>query len=197
MGIDPVHVGEGTSADMVVDADEESIFEAFKSRAMDAVAFENDGGFVVACHSTGLNHLIGKWKGLVDARYAVMQNYISLLPHLAQNLTAGEGRTDRVAVGTSVGRQHETLALSDLPEDVLKHTVRPSPREILCDFCCASLRALTIVRPELYLARRGQDGNTIPGLGVYAIAPPVRAGYNPSPLRVHRDFDRPRYHPLQ
>ena len=46
--IDPVHVGEGPSADVVVDADEKAVFQSREAGAVNAVALQNDGGLVIS-----------------------------------------------------------------------------------------------------------------------------------------------------
>ena len=51
VGIDPVHVGKGTAADVMVDADQDTIFQSLEPRAMDAVALENNGRLIAAGHA--------------------------------------------------------------------------------------------------------------------------------------------------
>ena len=47
---------------MMIDADQESVFQACQARAVNAVALQNDCGFVVSLDRVGLNNLIGKRK---------------------------------------------------------------------------------------------------------------------------------------
>ena len=151
MGIDPVDVGERTSADMMIDADQKAIFETVEAGAMDAVALKNDRGLVAASDAAGLHHFIRKWKRPVDAGYAVVQHDVGLLAHRAQNLAAGERRTDSVAIRPGVRCQHESFVLSDLPEYVFEHVARPSLHWIPCGVCVFFLPAPTILRPALFL----------------------------------------------
>ncbi len=119
MGIDPVHMRKRTPADMMVDADQEPIFQPLEPGAVNAVTLQNDRRLVVAQHAAGLHNLIGERKRTVDARDAIVQHNIGMLAHRAQNLAAGQRRSDRIAVGTGVRGQHESLVLSDLPENIL------------------------------------------------------------------------------
>jgi len=99
---------------MVIDADQKLIFQSLKPGAMDAVTFQYDGGFIPAGHTVCLHNLIGKRQGAINAGDSVVQNDIRLLAHFAQNLAAGERRSDGIAIGTRVRREHESFALSDL-----------------------------------------------------------------------------------
>jgi hypothetical protein len=60
MRIDPVHVGERPPADMMINADQKPVFQAFEPRAVNAVAFQNNRRFVTARSRARLHHLIGK-----------------------------------------------------------------------------------------------------------------------------------------
>jgi hypothetical protein len=126
MGIDPVDVGEGASAHVMVNADEETIFEAFQPGAMNAVALEYDGRLITTGYAIRLHHFVGKRQRTVDARNAIVQNDIRLLAHGAKHLAAGQRRSDGVAVGPGMRRQHEALVLSDLPQYVFEHVAMAS-----------------------------------------------------------------------
>ena len=89
--IDPVDIGEGSSADVVVDADENTILETFEASAMNAVAFQNDRRLVTAHDAARMHDLIGKREGAVDAGDAIVQNNIGVLAHGAQHLAASQG----------------------------------------------------------------------------------------------------------
>jgi hypothetical protein len=117
--IDPVHVGEGTSADVMIDADEKTIFETFEARPVNAVAFENDYRFVSADNAVRLDNLVSEWERTVDARNAIVKHNVGVLAHGAQNLAAGKRRSDGVAIRPGVRGQHETIVLSDLPEYIV------------------------------------------------------------------------------
>ncbi len=135
----------------MIDADEKAILETFEARAMDAVALENNRGLVIAVHAIGLQDLIGEGQGAVDSGNAVVQHDVGLLAHGAQDLAAGEGRSDRIAIGTSVRRQHEAIALLDL----LKHI----PQKIHGDV------SLFLACLELLLAGIGLRFRSLPGAG--------------------------------
>ena len=60
MRINPIHVRERTAAGVVVDADQESIFEPLQTRAVNAVTLENDRRFVNSGNALRLHHLIGE-----------------------------------------------------------------------------------------------------------------------------------------
>jgi hypothetical protein len=121
VGIDPIYVREGATAYVVIDADEEAILQTFETRAMNAVAFQNDGGLVSTSDPVGLDNFVGEGKRTINARNAVVQNDIGLLAHGPQDLAAGKGGANGVTIGTRVRSEHEALALFDLPEYVLKH----------------------------------------------------------------------------
>jgi hypothetical protein len=99
---------------MVIDADQESIFQSLKPRAMDTVTLQNDRSFISACHTVCLHNLISEGQRSIDAGNSIVQNDIGLLSHFAQDLAAGKGRSDGVTVGTRVRGKHKSLVLSDL-----------------------------------------------------------------------------------
>jgi hypothetical protein len=66
-GIDPVDVGEIAAAGVMVDVDEEAVFQTLEQRAPDAVAFQQYNG-VVRGDDIGLNGAIGEGKILVNTR---------------------------------------------------------------------------------------------------------------------------------
>jgi hypothetical protein len=65
-----------------------------------------------------LHDLIGERKRTVDAGHSIVQNNVSLLTHGAQNLAASQRRSDCVAIGPGVRRQHKSFVLSNLTEYV-------------------------------------------------------------------------------
>ena len=109
MRIDPVHVREGPSADVMIDADQKAVLQALQPRAVDAVTFQNDRGFVIPAHAIGLQHLIRKGQGTINSRDAIMQHHIGLLAHGAQNLAAGQRRSDGISIGARMRRKHEPV----------------------------------------------------------------------------------------
>ena len=88
--IDPVDVRKIPAADMMVNVDQETLFEALEKRAPHAVAFEQDDS-VVRRYGIRPNGAIGKRQVLVNTRNAVVHDDFCILAHGAQNLTAGKG----------------------------------------------------------------------------------------------------------
>ena len=66
------------------------ILQAGQAGTLDAVTFENDGGFVVAIDAVGADDSVGEGQRLIDARNAVVQDNLGVLAHQAQNLGAGQ-----------------------------------------------------------------------------------------------------------
>src|SRR5579862_5186811 len=106
---------------MMIDADQESVFQALQAGAMDAVAFENNRGLIVARHMVSLQNLIGKGQSAINSRDSIVQHHIGTLSHGAQNLAAGERRADGVAIRARMRSEHEAVALLDLLENFLQH----------------------------------------------------------------------------
>src|SRR5258708_28216276 len=119
--IDPVHIRERPAADVMIDADEEAVFEALQPGAMNAVTLENNRGVVVAGNSVGLQHLICKRQRAIDSRYAIVQYHIGLLAHGAQHLAARQRRSNGIAIRTRVRSQHESISLFDMSKNILQH----------------------------------------------------------------------------
>src|SRR5262249_48641450 len=158
--IDPVDVSERFSAHVMIDTDQEAILEAFQPRAMNAVAFEDNRSLIASYNTIRLHHLIGKRKRAVNARNAIVQHNIGVFAHRAQHLTEGKSRSDGITVGTSMRRQHETFALSDLPQHILKHVAMPCFHWHPYVACYAFSPGLTILPLELCPVRRGPGENT-------------------------------------
>jgi hypothetical protein len=91
---------------MMVNTDEETLFQTFEKRAPDAVAFQQDDG-IVPGDNIGLNDAMGEGKVLIDARDAIVHNDFGVLSHDAQDLATGKGRADGVSVGTGVRSHHQ------------------------------------------------------------------------------------------
>src|SRR5579864_687932 len=111
-----------------------------------------------------------------------MEHHVGLFSHFAQHLATGESRADSIAIGTRVRRQHKSLVLSDLPEYILEHAVRPDLHWIPCGAFVFFFPALTIPRPELSPVRRDPGGNTTRALAGCATVLPTRDGYIREPL---------------
>jgi hypothetical protein len=121
MRVDPIHVRERTSADVVIDTDEEPIFQTAEPGSVNAVAFQQDGRLVVSTDVISLHNLIREGKRAIDARHAIVQHNVGMLSQRAKNLAAGQGRSDRVTIRPSVRREHEAVALLDLMENINQH----------------------------------------------------------------------------
>src|SRR3984957_10542419 len=174
MRIDPVHVGKRTSTDVMVDADQKAVFQALEAGPVNAVALQNDGRFVTARDATGLHHLTGARKRTVEARNPVVQHHIGLLAQGAQNLTAGQRRSHRVAVRAGVRGQHESLMLSDLPQHIL-NAAMPFFHWVPCGPGFFFLPAPIILRLAPFPAPRDPAGNTTPERAAGPTAPPDTA----------------------
>jgi hypothetical protein len=87
---------------MMVDADQKSILQTFEPGPVNAVTLQNNRRFVIAQDVARLHNLIGERKRTVDTGNAIVQNYIGLLAHGAQNLATGECRSHGIAVGPGV-----------------------------------------------------------------------------------------------
>src|SRR5580700_1861417 len=106
----------------MINIDQETVFQAFQAGALNAVTFENDGGFIIPVHTLRMNDCVGKREWLIDARNSVVQNHVGVLPHGAQDLAAGEGGTDRVPVRTGMGSQQEPVTPLNMIENLFQHT---------------------------------------------------------------------------
>src|SRR5262249_27324541 len=78
--LDPIHVREVLAAKVMIDVDQEAILEPFEPRALNAVAFEQDRGIVIAIHPFRMTCSFGKWKLLINPRNSTVQKYFGLLP---------------------------------------------------------------------------------------------------------------------
>jgi hypothetical protein len=107
----------------MIDVDQEVVLQTLQARAMNAVTLQNDRRLVVAGHTIGLQHLIGERQRAINAGYAIVQHHVGLLPHGTQNLAAGERRSDGIAVGPGMRRKYEAVALFDLLEHILQHSL--------------------------------------------------------------------------
>ncbi len=74
---------------MVIDADEEAVFQAFQASALNTLALQNDGGFVLSVYPLRLDHSVGEGQPLIDTWNALAQDDIGFLAHVAQNLATG------------------------------------------------------------------------------------------------------------
>ena len=71
---------------MVIDADQELIFQPLQPGALHAVTFQDDGGIVIAIYLYSMCDGFRMRQRLVDDWDGIGQDDISSLAHLAQNL---------------------------------------------------------------------------------------------------------------
>ena len=125
----------------MINVDEEVAFQAVQARALNGIAFQDDGGFVLAVHARRLQHAVGKGQRAVDDGHAVVQHGLGSFAHLAQDSAKGEHGTHRVAIGARVRGQQELAAPLDLAQDLGQHLnssrraylrpgLTPSPRRL-------------------------------------------------------------------
>src|SRR5207253_1466927 len=82
--------------------------------ALNAVAFQDDGGFVLPVYSIALNNSVRERQRPINTWHAVAQHNIRLFAHRAQNLAASQRRANRIAIWTRMRRQKKALALLDV-----------------------------------------------------------------------------------
>ncbi len=121
IGINPVHVGEGTRRGVVVDVDEVVLLQAGEPGAGYAIALQDDGGLGVGRLLGVAQHRVGKGQRAVDAGNTVAQDHARLLAHAAQNLAAGQRRADGIAVGPRMRGQNKRLSSPDLIQYFVQH----------------------------------------------------------------------------
>src|ERR1700733_15134042 len=141
MRINPIHVGKGTPADVMINVDQEAVFQTLKTRAVNAVTLQNDRRLIIAGHVVGLQHLVGERQRAIDPGHAIVQHHVGLLSHGTQNLAARQRRSYGVAVRPRVRRKHESVALLDLLENVLQHRYAFPPPVFVRDFILFFARA--------------------------------------------------------
>src|SRR4051794_9770720 len=119
--IDPVHLAEWAPALVMIDVDQKLIFQAPQPGALDAIALENDGGFVFAIDRLRLDDFSGIRQRLVNSRHPIAQNNISILAHGTQNLTKGQSRADSIAVWPRMRGQDKPVVPLDMLKYILQH----------------------------------------------------------------------------
>src|ERR1700761_7887241 len=115
-GIDPVEVGEGAAALMVIDVDDHAGFNLVEACALDRVALEQDGDVVNFSGEFG-NDAFDAWETAVHRGDAVGKGDGDALAHGLDEVHEAEGRADGVAVRASVRRDEEALVVADDPKD--------------------------------------------------------------------------------
>ncbi len=71
MGIDPIHIGEGTRGGVVIDVDEVVPLQPGEAGALHAVALQDDDRFGFGSLIRVLQHRIAERKRAVDAGHAI------------------------------------------------------------------------------------------------------------------------------
>ena len=74
-------MSEGTTAEVMIDANEKLILKPLQAGALDTIALQDDGRFVVAIDRVGLQHAIGEGQCLIDAGDGVVQKDRRLFAH--------------------------------------------------------------------------------------------------------------------
>ena len=106
----------------MIDVNQKALFQPFKACALNAVAFQDDGGFVLPVYPIALNNSVRERQRPIHTWHAVAQHNIRLFAHRVQNLAAGQSRTNRIAIRTRMRRQKKALALLDVFENFSQHT---------------------------------------------------------------------------
>src|ERR1700721_1864111 len=96
-GIDPIDMSEIASTGVMIDIDEKAIFKTIQRGAPYAVAFQQDNR-IVSGHGIRLNDPTRKRRVLINAGHSIMHDDLRVFAHDAQNLAAGESRSDAISV---------------------------------------------------------------------------------------------------
>src|ERR1700758_787075 len=99
---------------MVIDADEEFLFQAVQASALKAVALQDDRGFVVSIYALRLHYPLSEREALINARHGIVQDYDCFFAQAAQRLPAGQCRTNGVTVRSSMRCEHESAGLLEM-----------------------------------------------------------------------------------
>ena len=105
----------------MIDVDEVVLLEAGETGALHAVAFQDDDGLGFGSLLGVTSTVSAEGQRTVDAGHAVAEYDAGLLAHAAQNLSAGQRRSHRIAIRTGMGGENELLSSTDLVEDFVQH----------------------------------------------------------------------------
>src|SRR5581483_8701309 len=100
--VDPINVCESAAALVMVNVDQELLFQPFQSSTLNAIALQKNSGIVAPIHPFGLDYAACKRELLVHARHTVTQHDFCLLAHTMQDFAARQRRPDCVSIGTGV-----------------------------------------------------------------------------------------------
>src|SRR5438105_14662044 len=106
----------------MIDVNQKALFQAFEPSALNAVAFQDDGGFVLPVYSIALNNSVRERQWPIHTWHAVAQHNIRLFAHRVQNLAASQRRANRIAIWTRMRRQKKAVALLQLFEQLPRDT---------------------------------------------------------------------------
>ena len=156
---------ERTSAYVMVDADQETLFQTLEPGALDTVTFQNNGRFIFAIDVVSLNHCFAERKWLINPWHSIAEHDLRLFAHRAQNLGASQHRADRIAVRPGVRGQHEPSPALDVLQYLSDHAYQNSADLIsllvflfraIQQFVNPGLVLLGAIRPEKQLRRTPQ-----------------------------------------
>ena len=110
-GVDPVHIGKRLGAVMVIDVDEEVLFQSLDAGALHAVTLQDDGSLVFTVDLQSMHDGVRKRERLIDHRNVIAHHDLSRFAHLLQNAGKSQQRANGVAIRTGVGGEHKFSAL--------------------------------------------------------------------------------------
>ena len=122
MLIDPVDGAEGSAAGVMVNVDEDAVFEAEKSGAGDTVALEQDGGdgagWIDVVGGDSVVDAVEVGKGGVGGGYRVGEEDVGPAAELVENFSEGEDGADGVSVGARVRGEEEAGLAAEESEEI-------------------------------------------------------------------------------
>src|SRR5271166_2544485 len=125
VGINPVHVGKRARRGVMVDVDEVVALQSGQAGAGHAIALENDRGFRFRGLFNGMQYGVGVGQWPINAGNAIAEHDIRLLAHAAENLAAGQRRSDGVTIGPRMRGEDKLLSSPYLIEDFFEHPLGP------------------------------------------------------------------------
>jgi hypothetical protein len=84
-------VGEIAPADVVINADQETILKSFETSALNAIALEQNRRVIISGDSIRVNHVRSEGQALVNARDRIAHYHFGVLTHETQDLRASQG----------------------------------------------------------------------------------------------------------
>jgi hypothetical protein len=108
---------------MVVDVDKVVPLKPTQPSTGYAVALENNCRLGLRSMSDLMEHGVGIRQWSINAGNAVAENHVRLFAHTAQNLAAGECRSDGIAIGPRVRGKDKLLPSPYLMQDFFQHSL--------------------------------------------------------------------------